>query len=297
MVNITNDNFSIRQICESGQCFRLELLEDTISERKEQKISRYTGGCTGKETIRERYALTALGRYLVIEQAGNVVSFGCSEEEFEQLWKNYFDLEEDYAKIIASIDKEDSYLLKAASYGSGIRILHQDLWEMIVSFIISQQNNMKRIRKCIDLLCRKYGEEKCTKSGMIFYTFPGPEALSDALPEDLYACNLGYRSKYIQKTAQAVRDGEVNLEAVLQMDYKAAMEELCRLYGIGVKVANCICLFALHKTEAFPVDTHINKVLKEQYPKGFPFEKYKGYAGTIQQYIFYYDLMKQENLL
>lgn len=297
MVNITNDNFSIRQICESGQCFRLELLEDTISEGKEQKISRYTGGCTGKETIRERYALTALGRYLVIEQAGNVVSFGCSEEEFEQLWKNYFDLEEDYAKIIASIDKEDSYLLKAASYGSGIRILHQDLWEMIVSFIISQQNNMKRIRKCIDLLCRKYGEEKCTKSGMIFYTFPGPEALSDALPEDLYACNLGYRSKYIQKTAQAVRDGEVNLEAVLQMDYKAAMEELCRLYGIGVKVANCICLFALHKTEAFPVDTHINKVLKEQYPKGFPFEKYKGYAGTIQQYIFYYDLMKQENLL
>lgn len=297
MVNITNDNFSIRQICESGQCFRLELLEDTISEGKEQKISRYTGGCTGKETIRERYALTALGRYLVIEQAGNVVSFGCSEEEFEQLWKNYFDLEEDYAKIIASIDKEDSYLLKAASYGSGIRILHQDLWEMIVSFIISQQNNMKRIRKCIDLLCRKYGEEKCTKSGMIFYTFPGPEALSDALPEDLYACNLGYRSKYIQKTAQAVRDGEVNLEAVLQMDYEAAMEELCRLYGIGVKVANCICLFALHKTEAFPVDTHINKVLKEQYPKGFPFEKYKGYAGTIQQYIFYYDLMKQENLL
>lgn len=297
MVNITNDNFSIRQICESGQCFRLELLEDTISEGKEQKISRYTGGCTGKETIRERYALTALGRYLVIEQAGNVVSFGCSEEEFEQLWKNYFDLEEDYAKIIASIDKEDSYLLKAASYGSGIRILHQDLWEMIVSFIISQQNNMKRIRKCIDLLCRKYGEEKCTKSGMIFYTFPGPEALSDALPEDLYACNLGYRSKYIQKTAQAVRNGEVNLEAVLQMDYEAAMEELCRLYGIGVKVANCICLFALHKTEAFPVDTHINKVLKEQYPKGFPFEKYKGYAGTIQQYIFYYDLMKQENLL
>lgn len=297
MVNITNDNFSIRQICESGQCFRLELLEDTISEGKEQKISRYTGGCTGKETIRERYALTALGRYLVIEQAGNVVSFGCSEEEFEQLWKNYFDLEEDYAKIIASIDKEDSYLLKAASYGSGIRILHQDLWEMIVSFIISQQNNLKRIRKCIDLLCRKYGEEKCTKSGMIFYTFPGPEALSDALPEDLYACNLGYRSKYIQKTAQAVRNGEVNLEAVLQMDYKAAMEELCRLYGIGVKVANCICLFALHKTEAFPVDTHINKVLKEQYPKGFPFEKYKGYAGTIQQYIFYYDLMKQKNLL
>lgn len=283
MVNITNDNFSLRQICESGQCFRLERLSDAAGE-------------DGKESIRERYALTALGRYLTIEQAGNSLFFDCPEEEFEQVWRKYFDLEEDYGKIIDSIDREDGYLLRAASFGSGIRILRQDLWEMIVSFIISQQNNIKRIRKCIDLLCRKYGEEMCTKEGKVFYTFPGPEALSGASLEDLYACNLGYRSKYIQKTAQAVRDREVKLEAILQMDYEAAMAELCRLYGIGVKVANCICLFALHKTEAFPVDTHINKVLKEQYPKGFPFEKYEGYAGTIQQYIFYYDLMKRDIL-
>lgn len=269
MVNITKDHFSIRQICESGQCFRL------------------------KKNLSERYSLTALGRYLEIEQKQNEVFFDCTPEEFELVWKNYFDLEEDYGKIISSIDIQDEYLLKATAYGSGIRILRQDLWEMIISFIISQQNNIKRIRKCIEFLCEKYGEEKYTEKGKLYYTFPEPETLAAADLEDLYACNLGYRSKYIKNTAQSIVSGEADLDAIRAMDYEAAVEELCKLSGVGIKVANCICLFALHKTEAFPVDTHINKVLKEQYPGGFPFERYSGYAGTVQQYIFYYDLMKQ----
>lgn len=268
MVNITKDNFSIKQICESGQCFRLKKLSE------------------------ERYALTALDRYLEMEQKQNEISFDCTPEEFELLWKGYFDLEEDYGKVISLIDSEDVYLLKAASYGSGIRILRQDLWEMIISFIISQQNHIKRIRKCIDLLCKKYGEEKYIEEGKSYYAFPAPEALAAASLEDLYTCNLGYRSKYILKTAQSVASGEVDLDEVRKMDYETAVAELCKLSGVGVKVANCVCLFALHKTEAFPVDTHISKVLKEQYPNGFPFEKYKGYEGTLQQYIFYYDLME-----
>lgn len=273
MVNITKDNFSIRQICESGQCFRL---------------------CRMEGTSGEKYGLTALGRYLEIEQKQNEVFFHCTQEEFEELWRDYFDLEEDYGKIINMIDSKDSYLLKAAAYGSGMRILRQDLWEMIVSFIISQQNNIKRIRKCIELLCQKYGEEKRTENGRSYHLFPAPDVLAKAAIEDLSACNLGYRGKYIQKTARSVVSGEIDLDAVKQMDYDAAMEELCRLSGVGTKVANCICLFALHKTEAFPVDTHIQKVLKEQYPSGFPFERYAGYAGTLQQYIFYYDLNKDK---
>ena len=269
MVSITKDNFSIRQICESGQCFRLQEID-------------------GAEE--ERYALTAFGRYLEIEQKQNAIFFECTQEEFEQVWKRYFDLEEDYGKIISSIDHEDSYLLKAVSYGDGIRILRQDLWEMIVSFIISQQNNIKRIRKCIHFLCQKYGEEKKTETGKFYYTFPTPDVLAKASIEDLYACNLGYRSKYIQKTAQSVACGEADLAAIMKLDYEEAKTELCKLSGVGEKVDNCICLFALHKTEAFPIDTHIQKVLKKQYPDGFPFERYPGYAGTIQQYIFYYDL-------
>ena len=130
-----------------------------------------------------------------------------------------------------------------------------------------------------------------TDSGKVYYDFPRAQALAGASLDDLYACNLGYRSRYIHETAASVAEGTVDLEAVRQMDYRAAREELMKLCGVGVKVAECICLFALHKTEAFPVDTHISKVLARQYPKGFPFDKYKGYEGTLQQYIFYFDLM------
>lgn len=276
MITIENEHFSIRQIGESGQCFRLELLEETI-------------GQDGRGN--RKYGLPAFGRYLVISQCGRQVSLFCQQEEFNSIWKDYFDLAEDYGKLIASIDPEDVYLSRAAAFGSGIRILRQDLWEMIISFIISQQNNIKRIRRCIDLLCQKYGDRRKTPEGIEFFTFPTPEALMDARLEDLYACNLGYRSRYVKETARAICQGEADLGAICRMDHKKALEELKKLSGVGEKVANCICLFALHQTDAFPVDTHISKVLKEQYPEGFPFHKYPGYGGSLQQYIFYYDLM------
>ena len=142
MITITKDNFSIKQICESGQCFRLERINMPGEQSNVVKMAEA-----------ERYNLIAFGKYLEIAQEGNRLSFDCKQEEFDSLWKSYFDLEEDYGRIIASIDGEDDYLFKAASYGSGIRILRQDLWEMIVSFIVSQQNNIKRIRKCISFLC------------------------------------------------------------------------------------------------------------------------------------------------
>lgn len=277
MVRITKDYFSIRQICESGQCFRLERLDQPDGED-------------------EIYGLTALGRYLEISQKGNEITFGCTPREFDQVWKNYFDLEEDYGKIIGSIDPQDAYLLRAADHGSGIRILRQDLWEMIVSFLISQQNNIKRIRKCIDLLCRTCGEERQMENGRVYHDFPSAEALSDVPLEDLYACNLGYRSRYIHETSLSIVRGEVDLEAVKTMGHEEARERLLKLCGVGVKVAECICLFALHQTQAFPIDTHINRVLSTWYPQGFPFERYKGYEGTLQQYIFYYDLLGKEEI-
>ena len=277
MVTIENEYFSLKQICESGQCFRLEMLKEWEDSE----------GRTW-----ERYGLPAFGRYLVTGQCGNKVNLFCSEEEFELIWKNYFDLQEDYGKIIASIDPEDSYLNRAASFGSGIRILRQDLWEMIISFIISQQNNITRIRRCIDLLCKKYGDRRQTEEGTAYYTFPLPEALAKADEGDLYACNLGYRSRYVRETAASICRGEVDLKAVMTMKAEDAVKELQKLCGVGIKVANCVSLFALHHTDAFPVDTHINKVLKTQYPEGFPFERYPGYAGSLQQYIFFYDLSK-----
>lgn len=266
MIAIQSKNFSISQICESGQCFRIEKCGD------------------------DRYRLVAFGKYLEVAQDGDCITFDCTQEEFDTVWNKYFDLETDYAQIIAGIDEKDIYLLSAAEYGKGIRILNQDLWEMIVSFIISQQNNIKRIRKCIGLLCERYGEKKTSANGTKYFGFPTPGALAGASLEDLYACNLGYRSRYIHQTANSVCHGDIDLEKLRTLDYGAARRELLKLYGIGVKVADCICLFALHQTDAFPRDTHINKVMAARYPDGFPFDRYGKDSGILQQYIFYYDL-------
>ena len=161
---------------------------------------------------------------------------------------------------------------------------------MIVTFLISQQNNIKRIRTCIETICRTYGERKFSPEGVEYYTFPAMEALSQATEEDLRACGLGYRAKYISVTARSIASGEISLEKIYDMSYHRAKKELMKLCGVGEKVAECICLFALHHMNAFPVDTHIRQVMDVHYKRGFPNRRYKGMRGIMQQYIFYYDL-------
>ena len=200
----------------------------------------------------------------------------------------------DYSACIRAIDPRDSYLMDAARFGSGIRILRQDLWEMIVSFIVSQQNNIRRIKKILELLSQRYGTKMTDLQGKEYYAFPKPEELAQADEDAFRACNLGYRSRYIKNTVNSVLSGEADLEKIKGMCYQEARKELMKLSGVGEKVADCICLFALHHLEAFPVDTHIKKVVKKNYPQGFPFEKYKGSEGILQQYIFYYDLQHSE---
>ena len=237
------------------------------------------------------YELTAGDRYLKIEVAEDQkkVRFYCTQEEFEQFWKTYFDLDTCYADYLSLI-KDDEYLKKAAGFGSGIRILQQDLWEMIVTFILSQQSNIPRIKSMIQRISERYGDKKETGEGHVYYAFPRAEQLVQASEEELRALKLGYRSKYLCNTAEMVAEGTVNLEKIKEMSYDEAKKELLKLSGIGSKVADCICLFALHKLDAFPVDTHIQKVIDTVYAGKFPFEKYKGCAGVMQQYIFYYDL-------
>mgnify|MGYP001851677192 FL=1 len=267
-IKIQLENFEIAQIHRSGQCFRMEDLGEG------------------------RFGILAAEKYLEICQHGQECEFYCSREDMEGFWKDYFDLQTDYGKFIREIDEKDQYLAKAARLGQGIRILHQDLWEMIVSFLISQQNNIPRIRRCIANICERYGERRQNSQGRTYDTFPRPEALAEAREEDLRDCNLGYRSRYIKKTARMVLDGEISLEAVRNMKYPEAREELLKLYGVGEKVADCICLFALHQMEAFPVDTHIRQALEKHYPQGFPFDRYKDCSGVMQQYIFYYELFQ-----
>lgn len=221
-------------------------------------------------------------------QQGEEFQFFCELPEFEAFWRKYFDLDGDYPAYMGRIDSGDRYLCRAADFGSGIRILRQDLWEMIISFLISQRNNIARIRRCIQNICEAYGERR---EGTVYYTFPRPEALAVLDEDGLLGCNLGYRSKYVVRAARDIVSGRADLDKIRGMPYEEAKEGLLKLYGIGEKVADCICLFALHHLQSFPVDTHISQVLERQYPNGFPVDRYKDIQGILQQYMFYYELM------
>ena len=269
MITVELENFSLRQICQSGQCFRMR--------------------GTGKNS----YELIAGDRYLKVIQEGSIVHFACSDAEFLCCWIPYFDLDEDYGRYIKEVNPRDAYLLAAAENGSGIRILRQDLWEMIITFLISQQNHIVRIRRCIEKICAFYGEKKITESGAEYDAFPTVSALAAAPEEELRALGLGYRARYISETAKSIASGEISLEKIEGMRYyRSARQELMKLCGVGEKVADCICLFALHHMDAFPVDTHIRQVLEAHYKRGFPNRRYRGMRGIMQQYIFYYELTK-----
>ncbi len=268
MVNVNIPCFRLADICRSGQCFRMY------------------------EKSEGRFYVIAGKRRLEMEQREDICTFFCEEWEFQNFWKDYFDLECNYKEYIGKINPRDTYLVKAADFGQGIRILRQDLWEMIVSFLISQQNNMVRIRRCIEAVCQTFGEERKDGNGQIYYGFPAPEFLADLDEDALMACNLGYRSKYVVQAARAVVSGRIDLEEVKKMPYRKAREELLKLFGVGEKVADCICLFALHHLDAFPVDTHINQALGKHYKRGFPNRRYQGIRGVMQQYIFYYELAR-----
>ena len=262
-------DFDIGQIARSGQCFRFRALDAG------------------------RYALVAGGRYLEIEQQGDRVRFSCTEAELDAVWWQYFDLDADYGRYKQTVGKRDRYLQAAVAAGGGLRILRQELWETIVCFIISQQNNIARITGCVDSLCTLFGERRRTPDGTVYHVFPTAARLAACTPEELAPVRLGYRAKYILAAARQVAAGEVDLDEVRRMKYADARAALMALTGVGVKVAECICLFALHHIDAFPIDTHIRQMLDEHYPKGFPLRRYKGFAGVMQQYAFYYELVKQ----
>ena len=268
MTERTIPDFDLDQIARSGQCFRFR----PLGER--------------------HYALVAGGRYLEVSQQEQTVRFDCPEEEFEAVWRPYFDLDADYGRYKSAVAKRDKYLQSAVAAGGGLRILRQELWETIVCFIISQQNNIARITKCVENLCLLFGETCYNKSKQVYNAFPSAERLAACTADELAPIRLGYRAKYIVAAARQVASGEIDLDAVRRMDYAHAKAELMRLSGVGVKVAECICLFALHHIDAFPIDTHIRQMLDAHYPKGFPLRRYRGFAGVMQQYTFYYELVK-----
>ena len=207
-----------------------------------------------------------------------------SDAPFE-LWTEYFDLETDYAQISKSFTGD--YLRTCTEYGMGIRILRQESWEALCSFIISQCNNISRIKGIVERLCECFGEPK-EHMGKRYYSFPTADRLAQLTPEELAPIRSGYRAEYIINAAKAVTSGELDLEKLRSCDYKEAIKALRTVRGIGEKVANCVVLFGLNHMEAFPVDVWMKRALKENFPPDFDPESLGEYAGLAQQYIFYY---------
>ncbi len=218
---------------------------------------------------------------LKIDTDGTLVLFDTTKEDFENIWCDYFDLNRSYVEIIEKISENE--LLKTASkYGRGIRILNQEPWETLCSFIISQNNNIKRIKGIIDRLCENFGEN--IGGG---YSFPTAEKIASLTLDDLAILRSGFRAKYILDAAQKVSSGEVDLKALKDLPYATAQAELMKIKGVGPKVADCALLFSHKRIEAFPKDVWIKRAMEKLFGGNLP-DIALPFAGIVQQYIFFY---------
>ena len=265
------EDFNPQHIFECGQAFRW---------KKEKDMS---------------YTTIAFERVLNVKKEGeDIVLSPCTRDDFQNIWNHYFDLDRDYSEI-KKILAEDPILKEATEFGDGIRILNQDPFEMIISFIISANNQIPRIKKSINCLAENYGEKI---EGTAYYSFPAPVQLAGAEAEDLREiCKVGFRDKRIVETSKIIAEGELDMESVFHMNRDEGKELLMTLPGVGPKVSDCILLFAFNKDEAFPVDVWVKRVMEHFYLKEDTNVKKIGYhgarlfgdlAGFAQQYLFYY---------
>ena len=260
------DDFDLKKIAESGQCFRCE-------DR-------------GNGAWRIPYRELCLN----ISPAGtNAYALDCSHSEWESVWRIYFDLDTDYRSIRRRIDPlRDPFLYRASEAGKGIRLLRQDPWETLVSFIISQNRNIPALRRSISFLCQAAGEKRRDRTGEAFDCFPASEAILALDDSALAACRLGYRAKYVRAAASAAAEGRFDPESLMSAPEAETVSALTGLYGVGRKVAACVSLFGLHHLDAFPVDVWMRRVLETEYPDGYPMELYRPVNGIFQQYMFAY---------
>lgn len=272
-------SFKAKHIFECGQCFRWD----------EENDKSYTG-IVGRNVVN------------VKEMENKVIFSSFGVDNLKELVQSYFDLDRDYEKIKEELSKVDKYLAKSIEYGNGIRILNQDLWETIISFIISANNNIPRIKGIINRLSQKYGE-KIEWKGKEYYTFPTVEELSKASVEDLRSLGLGFRDIRVYETTHKILSKEVDLEKLHnEADTEKVRNILLTLSGVGPKVADCILLFStLKRFDVFPIDVWVRRVMNELYIKNedetkvnkkeierLAKEKYGNLEGIAQQYLFFW---------
>lgn len=226
----------------------------------------------------------AMGRALSLAQEGNKITlFDVSEEEFNSLWRGYFDLDRNYEMIKSSVSSNE-ILKKATDFSDGIHILRQEPWEAVCSFIISANNNIPRIKGIISRLCENFGEQ--IADGL--FTFPSAERIASLTLDDLAVIKSGFRAKYILDAAQKFSSNEIDVEALYTLPIKEARNALMTIKGIGPKVADCALLFGWGRVECFPVDVWIRRAMTHFFGEGgLPSEAVE-YAGIVQQYLFYW---------
>lgn len=226
----------------------------------------------------------AMGRALSLEQKGNQITlFDVDEDEFNSLWRGYFDLDRDYGRIKSSVSSNE-ILKKATDFSDGIHILRQEPWEAVCSFIISANNNIPRIKGIISRLCENFGKQ----IGNGLFTFPSAEIISSLTLDDLAVIKSGFRAKYILDAAQKFSRNEIDVEALYTLPIDEARNALMTIKGIGPKVADCALLFGWARVECFPVDVWIRRAMNHFFGEnGLPNEAVE-YAGIVQQYLFYW---------
>ena len=259
IIRIKNvSNFDLEQTLDCGQAFRWHKDQNEV----------WTG-IAFEKSIR------------LYEDNDDIIILDSNEDDFKNIWHNYFDLDRDYAKIITEISQNKT-LSAAAEYGAGIRLLNQEPWEALCSFIISQNNNIPRIKGIVERLCENFGKK--INGG---YTFPSAKTISQLTVEDLSIIRSGFRAKYILDAAQKVTSGAIDLNALKSIDYDTARERLMNIKGVGPKVADCVLLYGLGHKNAFPRDVWINRALEKLFEGKIPECAYQ-YGGIVQQYIFHY---------
>ena len=283
--------FDVRKVFDCGQCFRFDEVLDSRHEVE--------------------FAGVALGKYISVAQDGNTIYiYNATAEEYESVWESCLGLDRDYGDINDNILalSDNPALADAVDRASGIRILHQDAWEAICSFIISQNNNIPRIKKLVAAICHECGErvdlpgmdEHIADAHKVhegnFYSFPTPKSLIELGIPGLAALKTGFRAKYIYDAAQKICSGEIDPALIEEMSTTDAVNYLCSVKGIGPKVASCALLFGFAKLDAFPIDVWIKKVIAKYFDSDFEPESLGQYAGIAQQYLFYYEryLQSQE---
>lgn len=265
-------NFSVFRTFDCGQCFRFDRTENS------EYNCEFSGIARGRKI---GFAQNKADEFFIL---------GAKENDFD-LWCNFLAFDVDYEAIDSLISKDVSdakdkdTIIKAAEASRGIRILRQDKWEALCSFIVSQNNNIPRIKKIISAMCEKYGEK--IDGG---YDFPTAKSLADAGEEEIFALKTGFRAKYINDASVKVAEGILSLDGVADCStYEDAENMLLSVKGVGKKVAACTLLFGFERYDAFPVDVWIKRVLENRFTPGFDYRQFGSYAGIAQQYLFYYE--------